>query len=318
MVNLKFQKVGDVATVKDKMTVSRSIPIPVEGYLGQLLDAIAGERKESREEAEQELRRVVEEAQKVNMDWVTGRFEELHKDPDYRPVDTLLVREDGRIATGWSSFMSYLQYPKRRLPPNIGELLDMVVEREILLYPLVSRRSIWMFCRSENFPSVLDIVNGDIEHFPYDPTGEYTLGYIPDGKLTPSKAKGVGLVVGDLGFWAISEMYIDIDHGDPDKVIDYKPRVYMGRNRHPAATFVYITPNLRSKTIATGHLPMDERLEDSIRVEMDPAEPDVIRSIFSGYQKRDEVNGIPLVLRHRRYTPWTGFYPQHGGSKTQQ
>lgn len=312
----QFQRIGELATVKDKVFGS-NIPIPVEANLDQVLNALSKYSGAGRKEAEQEIRKIVKDAQRANTDWVTGRFEELHKTPQYRFVDTLLVREDARVATGWSSFNGYLGFPKISLPPSTGELLDIVLEREMLLYPLISKKSNWIFCQSKHLSTVLDIVGKeDSEFFPYSEDGEYTITYVTDDKLGPSKVRKAGLVLGNLGFWGISEKYLDFDHGNPDKIIAYKPRVYMGHNRHPAAKFVYITPNIRSIAIATGHLPMDERIEDTIRVEMDSEEPDIIRSIFSGYQKRDEVNGVPLVLKYRQYTPWTGFYPEHGGSET--
>lgn len=314
MVNMaspKFRKVGDVGSLKEKMTV----PV-VAGDLAKTLEATST----GMESAEQELRRIVKQAQQENLGWATERLAELHKEPQFRFIDTMLVREDGRVLVNdgmsalYASLLSYAGYPKTQPPPNIGELLDMVLKKGILLYPLMARHSFWLFCRSQHLPTVLDIVEGNAEFFPYDEAAEFTFGFVPES-VVPSETKKKGIALGDLGLWAISEKYVDEDKGSQDRIVSYKPRVYIRGDRHPAGRFIYITPNRKAATIASGHIPMDERTA-TIRVEFDYSQPDLVRSIFRGYEQDGSVNSVPLVLRHRPYTPWTGFFPKHGGSYT--
>lgn len=305
----KFVKVGDIGTLQAKMTA----PVVV-GDMRQTMENVS----RGRESAEQELRRIVTEAQRKNLEWSTERLAEMRKSPQLplgSYLDTMLVREDGRVEALWPSFLSYMNYPNVPVPPKINELLGMVQQKGMLLYPLMSRRNTWVFCKAEQFPVVHDIAGGDVEFFPYGSVPpEFFLAFIPKGKLVPSKARENGFVLGALGLWSISEFYIDMDHGDKDKVVAYKPRVYGLQGRHPAGNF-YITPNPRAVSIATGHLPMDERA-GIMRVETDASEHDVIKGMFRGYEKDPRLNSVPLVLRHLPYTPWTGFYPTHGGSGT--
>ena len=301
----RFSKVGGISVIHNALKV----PIAVEGNLEQTFDSM----KKGRERAEQELRRFAAEAQGTNVSWATERLEILHHDPQYRLVDTILVGDDGRVGGMWSSFLSYLNYPKTQPPPKIDELLRMVMEKGTLLYPLISRRFEWVFCRDKQLPFVRDATGGDAEFFPYGDDGSgFTVAFTPDRMLTPARAKSGSIALGDLGLWAIGENYV-MEQGDPDKTVDYEPRVYMTHGRHPSGS-IYITPFLKSRTIAAGHLPMDERT-GTIRVEMDTTEQDIIKRIFGGYEKDNRVNGVPLVLRHRPYTPWTGFYPKHSGSR---
>lgn len=270
-----------------------------------------------------ELRTVIRETQKANMDYATQIIADIRSDPRLRLVDCVLVNEEGRVKDMWPTFTSYLNFPDTKPPPTAAELLNTIMNGDGLLYPLHSERYVQVFCRREDLRKALPTADESVEIYPYGsiPPGGFILPppfnmvYVPDGALTPSEAKKKGLVLGSLGLQAISEQF-DAG-GDPDKIVRYTPRIYIGHGDHPAAEEVNISPRRKAVTLMTGHIPLDRRKGKSglLRIEMDHSKKDVIEAIFSGYAKAPEVRGVPLILRYRPHAPWAGFVPQHGGSR---
>lgn len=265
------------------------------------------------------LRELIEKNQMINQEWADEQFEVLRGDEQYRFDDILLINEQGRVARSefgfhrYSSIRNYLGYPKIPTPPTIDKLIAISQESGSLTLPMTSRRNVILVFDAENLDKVYELTRLDLKAFTYaDP--RYGIAFTSPDSFHFTDAKNSGFVLGSFGFWPVTQHFVS--GRQSDEALIYAPRVYISQHpeidplSHIRDNAAYITPYRAPDLIASGHEPMDRRIQ-SLRIEMAHLESDEFAKIFEGYRSNDLVNGFPLLLRHFPRKTWVDGPYQH-------
>lgn len=285
----------------------------------------------SPERAKKLLEEVLRANETANREWYEAIFGELRKRNSF--IDCIMSGEEGRVETSWATISDYADYPKKRTPPTIEELLGIIAQDGRMNYMISPVKSSVIFYFPEHEGILLE--QRTFEPGSYITTNEgltVKMAYVERverGKENPigqSALKSEGLAVGRLGYWARSRIETSkADIGFLSKpaeqrliVEGYIPRVII--EKHPKIGYVYLTPLHMAELLASGGLPMDRPREGQVRVyrtriEVPNIAGDFIVDSFIAYLNDGRVNGFPLVLRFNAYRPWAGYMPQHGEPK---
>ena len=290
----------------------------------------------------QELGKLIAGAQERNGSWADGRFEDHRKDEGDWGLDIMLVDAEGRLQAGpWSSFDMFNNHggfvavnDEHASDLKIEAVANLSAATERFLIPLAPKKDttlIWHISHAHAvLPAIREILGtGEIpiETYPFqvdlttfDPSKVNdsmrrfgTAHSVQMTRLPYEKAQQggkfaeKGVWTGQVGFW------------ESERFGGYAPRVRFNGNRRRKTTFV--SGMSRAQVLNSGGRPMEENHDDVTVLRTADSrlaglvKPDQAKGMFIPFALDTIMSNqpdVPVVLKYRTYTPWTGNFPKHG------